>query len=226
MGNPLWSDKELQDTVDTYFDMWYDVSSQEVKKVHYLDRLKQIVHRNTINIRMQHISKILDDMGVRYLPGYMPLGGCGADVARRLRPMIEKHLSTEERYEPTADPELLDRQVRELLDGPDFPAPVGQATPQSTDMSLALFLRDAKVKAWVLRHANGHCELCGVLGPFIDTMNRPHLVVHHVQFLGKGGADTPQNAVALCPNCHDESHYSKNIGAVAVKIRAKVGRIR
>lgn len=226
MANERWTDEELQETVDTYFDMWYDLDSQEVKKAYYLNRLKEVVHRSSIHFRMQHISKIVKDLGYEPLPGYKPLGSCGADVARRLRPMIEKHLSTEETYEPTADPELLDRQVQKILSGPDFPAPVGQASPQKIDSSLALYLRDAKVKAWVLRNANGNCELCKEEGPFLDKMNRPHLVVHHVQFLGNDGADTIQNAVALCPNCHSKSHYAKDTEAVAKEIRRQVPRIK
>ena len=33
-----------------------------------------------------------------------------------------------------------------------------------------------------------------------------YLEVHHIDQLAKGGADTVENAVALCPNCHRKMH--------------------
>lgn len=37
-------------------------------------------------------------------------------------------------------------------------------------------------------------------------INIPFLEVHHVKWLAKGGSDTVNNVVALCPNCHRKMH--------------------
>ncbi|MEE7094460.1 HNH endonuclease, partial [Escherichia coli O10] len=35
----------------------------------------------------------------------------------------------------------------------------------------------------------------------------PFLEVHHIEWLSKGGEDSVENAIALCPNCHRQAHY-------------------
>ena len=62
------------------------------------------------------------------------------------------------------------------------------------------------VAEFVQRRANGICQLCGQKAPFIDKKGRPYLEVHHVKWLSKGGKDTKDNSVALCPNCHKKMH--------------------
>ena len=42
--------------------------------------------------------------------------------------------------------------------------------------------------------------------PFKDKNGNPYLENHHVEWLSKGGEDTIDNAVALCPNCHKKMH--------------------
>ncbi|WP_305829358.1 HNH endonuclease signature motif containing protein [Photobacterium leiognathi] len=32
--------------------------------------------------------------------------------------------------------------------------------------------------------------------------------MHHLTRLADGGADTPENVIALCPTCHRRVHYS------------------
>ena len=34
----------------------------------------------------------------------------------------------------------------------------------------------------------------------------PYLETHHIEWLSKGGEDTIDNTVALCPNCHRRMH--------------------
>ena len=43
--------------------------------------------------------------------------------------------------------------------------------------------------------------------PF-ETKSGPYLEVHHLTRLADGGADLPQNVIALCPTCHRKAHYS------------------
>jgi 5-methylcytosine-specific restriction protein A len=72
------------------------------------------------------------------------------------------------------------------------------------------FNRNPDVVAEVLFRANGVCEKCGKPAPFTKASdNTPYLEVHHKKQLSQGGEDTVENAIALCPNCHRESHYGK-----------------
>lgn len=73
-----------------------------------------------------------------------------------------------------------------------------------------VFDRDPDVVAEVLARACGKCEGCGALAPFIKKTNgEPYLEVHHIVPLVEHGDDMPENALALCPNCHRQRHYGK-----------------
>lgn len=85
--------------------------------------------------------------------------------------------------------------------------PSGNIQPQSTQHTTTIYSRDPKVKAWVLKRANGICELCKQPAPFTCADGLPYLEVHHIRPLAEGGLDTPFNTVAICPNCHRELHF-------------------
>lgn len=68
------------------------------------------------------------------------------------------------------------------------------------------FIRDPYVSEYVKRAANGNCQLCERKAPFKDKDRNPYLETHHIDWLSKGGADTIENTVALCPNCHRKMH--------------------
>lgn len=73
------------------------------------------------------------------------------------------------------------------------------------------FVRNPDVVAEVLARANGQCEHCHKPAPFVRKRDGlPYLEVHHVHQLSKGGADTVENAKALCPNCHRFLHYGSD----------------
>jgi 5-methylcytosine-specific restriction protein A len=63
-----------------------------------------------------------------------------------------------------------------------------------------------ELKELAKRKANGKCMLCGNNAPFEDRNSQPYLEAHHIVWLSKGGPDTENNAVALCPNCHRKMH--------------------
>ena len=70
------------------------------------------------------------------------------------------------------------------------------------------FDRDPDVVKYALAQANGKCGDCKRPAPFRKAVtNDPYLEVHHITPLAQGGADTPDNVVALCPNCHRRRHY-------------------
>jgi 5-methylcytosine-specific restriction protein A len=66
--------------------------------------------------------------------------------------------------------------------------------------------RSIWVAEYAKRRADGHCELCKEPAPFTDKAGKPYLETHHIEWLARGGADTIENTVALCPNCHRKVH--------------------
>lgn len=78
--------------------------------------------------------------------------------------------------------------------------------PGYTYSKIRIYQRSPYVVETVNRRANGICELCEKDAPFKNSKGKPYLEVHHIIQLSKGGEDTVDNAVALCPNCHRKMH--------------------
>jgi hypothetical protein len=139
------------------------------------------------------------------------LTGGGSQV-----PLSEKELA--ELFSSESDPEKLDQKVRRIKSLRELPKPDGAINPLRTTRSVELIERKPLVKAWVLREANGVCELCEQIGPFMDSDGQPFLEVHHIKPLSENGEDSVRNAVALCPNCHRRCHYGSDRQEIAVKL--------
>lgn len=69
--------------------------------------------------------------------------------------------------------------------------------------------RDNYIAEVSKRRAEGICTLCGEPAPFKDKKGKPFLESHHIDWLSEGGADSIENVVALCPNCHRKMHELK-----------------
>ena len=70
------------------------------------------------------------------------------------------------------------------------------------------FKRNPYIVEYAKRKANGICCDCKQSAPFISKFtNEPFLETHHIVPLAQGGADTIENTVALCPNCHRKRHH-------------------
>jgi 5-methylcytosine-specific restriction protein A len=67
--------------------------------------------------------------------------------------------------------------------------------------------RSDAIKLYAKKRANGQCEGCVTKSPF-ETKSGPYLEVHHLTRLSDGGADSPENVIALCPTCHRRAHYA------------------
>jgi len=80
--------------------------------------------------------------------------------------------------------------------------------------------RDPWVTAHAKRRAGGVCQLCKEPAPFMNRQGEPYLEVHHIVWLAKGGEDTPENTVALCPNCHRKMHIVNSKDDVEVLLGA------
>lgn len=82
--------------------------------------------------------------------------------------------------------------------------------PETISVTTTVYKRNPDVIAEVLERANGKCEECGKPAPFNRASNgSPYLEVHHRTPLSEHGKDTIDNALALCPNCHREAHFSE-----------------
>lgn len=66
--------------------------------------------------------------------------------------------------------------------------------------------RNPWVAEYAKRRAEGKCDLCGDPAPFAGKDGSPYLENHHIVWLANGGEDSPENTVALCPNCHRKMH--------------------
>lgn len=82
----------------------------------------------------------------------------------------------------------------------------GSAKSSSRNVKSKVYIRDDFIAEYTKRSANGICELCEQKAPFCDKKGDPYLESHHVVWLSKGGPDTIENTVALCPNCHKKMH--------------------
>jgi HNH endonuclease len=72
------------------------------------------------------------------------------------------------------------------------------------------FIRSDQVQKAAVAASGGKCGDCKQDAPFKTSGGEPFLEVHHIVPLGKGGADTLDNVIALCPNCHRSRHYGPN----------------
>ena len=145
---------------------------------------------------MSHITYLHDITGNE--PG---LRRVHAEFVGRLREMAtfdEESLSLDDQVtKALADmPESRARRLRQA-----------RTMPEQQIVLARVFKRNPDVIAEVLLLANGLCQGCDQVAPFLRVDGRPYLEVHHRLPLAEGGADTVENAIALCPNCHRERHY-------------------
>ena len=78
--------------------------------------------------------------------------------------------------------------------------------PGNRDVKTKTYERSSIVSELAKRRAGGRCQLCSMESPFKTKDGSPYLETHHIVWLSNGGEDTPENTVALCPNCHRKMH--------------------
>ena len=96
--------------------------------------------------------------------------------------------------------ELLPSERKEILEAES-------KTPELIEVTTRVYKRSPYVVAEVLLRANGKCQSCQRDAPFLKEDGTPFLEVHHIEWLSKGGEDSVENAIALCPNCHRQAHH-------------------
>ena len=130
-----------------------------------------------------------------------------------------------ELFRPTANQDELEKQTRQLLAAPLIEKPKGQKSPQKVETKTQSYKRDPKVIAYVLREADGECELCNDPAPFTNKDGEPFLEAHHVKPLTDGGSDRIENAVGVCPNCHRSLHLANDLEKRRKKLYRNVKRL-
>ena len=78
--------------------------------------------------------------------------------------------------------------------------------PKATTTVGVVYARNRYVAELAKRRARGKCELCRKPAPFTNASDEPYLESHHIVWLAHGGLDSPENTVAICPNCHRKMH--------------------
>ncbi len=133
---------------------------------------------------------------------------CGPDKHTTIQPEFEYTKVLEKLLESAVYSAPVQARSELAVDDLASP-PIGNISPDRA-LSTARwnYLRDPKVREFVLSRAKGLCEYCGNEG-FLLQSGRRFLEAHHIIALAKDGADTPQNVIALCPNHHREAHYGK-----------------
>lgn len=96
----------------------------------------------------------------------------------------------------------------------------GRKTATRYQQKSTSYERNIWVAELAKRLAKGQCQLCLKPAPFKNTKGEPYLETHHIVWLSKDGDDTPDNTVALCPNCHKKMHIVDDTSDVeALKLR-------
>lgn len=78
--------------------------------------------------------------------------------------------------------------------------------PSKREVVSSAFIRCPHIVVETKKRANGVCEKCNKVAPFVGKNNEPYLEVHHLIYLSQDGIDELSNTLALCPNCHREMH--------------------
>lgn len=218
-----WTEEELRAAVEAYVQMYSDEANGVpfVKKQIY-SHLSERFGRTekSFEYRMQNISYVYSLMGRNWVSGLRPAKNVGSNTAA----VIEKLISEAEGQvsPPVAE---FESQVILYKSKKTLSKPTGIKEPEKVYSNVTIYIRDPKVKAWVLKEAGGSCECCGSKAPFITESGEPFLEVHHLRRLADGGSDTISNAVALCPNCHREMHYGINKAALVNSMYTKLSRL-
>lgn len=225
-----WSDEELEASVDAYLRMLdREVNGRTFKKSieNQLLRDGPLSKRSasSVEYRMQNISAVLEQMGLRRITGYMPAKNIGAGVAQRIRKVLaSKVIPGTDDFDPTPDQRTLISRASKLQKKGLKVEPSGIPNPQQVPTITMSYVRDPKIRAWVAELAKGVCEGCGQKAPF-EVDGLPFLEVHHVKHLAQQGSDSITNAVALCPNCHRRCHFASDKEAFTLSLYGKVSRL-
>lgn len=225
-----WSREEIEAAIDAYLEM-LQFQSNAIKykksevRTKYLSTSLKKRSVPSFEWRMRNISSYLQSIGSPILIGYLPANNTGTTGLAAISEILESRLNLQS-YTPTEDISLLDVQVKRLLREGIYYKPKGMLHPQSAILNnQKVYLRDPRVKAWILQNSGGNCEGCLQNAPFISIEGYPFLEVHHMKHLSENGSDRVENTVALCPNCHRRCHLSADKESFKEFLYQKINRL-
>jgi 5-methylcytosine-specific restriction protein A len=226
MAQDDWTPEENDAAIAAYFRMFrmHERGEPFVKADIIRELLATALQNRTkgaVQYRFGNISAVLQERQLPWLKGYAPY----SEYPDSIVPAVMRAAEGLVPLRPTADPVELNRSTKRAQALGLLKKPKGQETPESTSVTSKVFKRDPLVRAYVLEEAGGKCELCDHPAPFEDKDGDPFLEVHHVKTLAEGGADTAENSVALCPNCHRSLHLAKDREQRRARLYAKVSRL-
>lgn len=213
-----WSETELKAAVVAYLNMLAlerDGAPYNKSSINSELRAGPLSKRSkgSVEYRMQNISAALHELGLPWIEGYKPAANLGDRVKQQIWGILtRKGFDVSGMAEPTANLDQLEDRTKALrrrfgkkiTEG----KPAGQKSPRAVDVTSKQYVRDPRVRAWILEASNGRCEACNSPAPFQGMDGTPFLEVHHVTPLAEGGADVIENAIAACPNCHRRLHHA------------------
>ncbi|TYL89966.1 hypothetical protein FXB40_34110 [Bradyrhizobium rifense] len=224
-----WSSAELKVCVVAYWKLiTAEARGQRISKTDLRNEaLEQGLasrSESAYEFRMQNISAVLDELGLKRATGYAPMKNIGGVKASLIELVNEQWGRSKEFESPTADDDALATRViaaRQKIANAMSEAPPGSRSVRKLLSATEKFVRDPNVIAWVLKRAAGKCEMCEAPAPFVATDGEPFLEVHHVRPLSEGGPDTAENACGCCPNCHRQLHLGMNASTLRRRLLSR-----
>ena len=148
--------------------------------------------------------------------------GWGGDLLYDIK---KGYVTIEDLTATTLQKEQKEAEAKLILPENNQP-PKGVKQPARTEQIITSIDRDPAIITYIKRNANGKCELCKQPAPFKDTYGNPFLEIHHVKHLADDGSDTPDNTVAICPNCHRALHYAHDKDKLKQKLYDTIKRLK
>ncbi|WP_186170686.1 HNH endonuclease [Vibrio chagasii] len=160
-----WSELELSETVDAYLEMLHkhNIGTPYSKSKYYQDLADKFGRTpKAFGRRMSNITHIMMLMDLPALSGLAPLTNVGPQQA----PIIERLISEKLKL-PYIGIGLADAEMQSLVKAKRTPKkPSGDKKTGFIETTIKVYKRSGKVKGWVIRRAEGSCELCSDDAPF------------------------------------------------------------
>lgn len=217
-------DRELSRTLRIYQNI--RASQNLVRSIGYEPRdIRKLGAVEVIERRIRNLSSGFDEVPAKdsyEMIVHKNPGRFKAEIVEIARKRLDQE---EALFGPTDDPLELDQRVKQLLERTHLPFPKGTVNPVKTLTSSSVFLRDPRVKAFVLKRAGGRCESCTNPAIFKTSLGLDYLETHHMKPLAQGGSDRVENTVAVCANCHRALHYAFNAAERATKMYQQIPQL-
>lgn len=171
--------------------------------VHYLGRAVYLSHSwvTALDLEGKPREAIVFKLAVEGGSAGTPIPGEGVSLSRDVERLWSKSLD----------------ELRKIALG----APISSSA-SAEERTRKVYRRNAGVKAYVLRRADGHCEGCKQPAPFRMADGKPYLEPHHIRRLADEGPDHPMWVAALCPNCHRRVHHGEDGTAFNEQIAQRI----